>query len=57
MTEGTKGILWGALLGFVFAAGLNTLSFSDAEKYRKAKRDCEQTLPRNQHCTVIGVPQ
>lgn len=43
--------------GFFLCAILNTMPFADAEKYRRAKSECEKTLPRNQHCTVIGIPQ
>lgn len=45
------------VLGFMVAAILNTMPFADAEQYRKAKQECEKTLPRNQSCKVIGVPE
>jgi len=53
----TKDNLWCILLGFMIGAILNTMPFADAEKYRRAKEECEKTLPRDQHCKVIGVPQ
>lgn len=46
-------IILGTLMGCVL---LSTLPFSDAEKYRRAIKECEKTLPRDQHCIVIGVP-
>jgi len=44
------------LLGFLLGAILNTMPWADAEQYRRAKQECEKTLPRNQHCIVVGVP-
>jgi hypothetical protein len=31
------------------------LPFSSVTKYDKAIKECEKTLPRDQHCKVIGV--
>jgi hypothetical protein len=52
----TKDNLWSILLGFLIGAILNTMPFADGEKYRRAIKECEKTLPRNQNCKVIGVP-
>jgi hypothetical protein len=56
MKYDTPAILPGILMGFLIGAMLNTLPFSDAERYRRAIKECEKTLPRDQHCVVIGVP-
>jgi hypothetical protein len=56
MSEEVKCSLWGLFIGMFIAALLNTLPFSDAEQYRRAIKECERTLPRDQHCVVIGVP-
>jgi hypothetical protein len=56
MSEEVKCIFWGTLFGLFLASLLNTLPFSDAEQYRRAIKECERTLPRDQHCRVIGVP-
>lgn len=44
-------------LGLLIGIMLNALPWSDAEQYRRAKRECEKTLPRNQQCKIVGVPQ
>lgn len=44
-------------IGFMFFAILNRMPFADAAKYRQAIEHCERSLPRDQHCTVIGVPK
>jgi hypothetical protein len=46
----------GAIIGFMLALWLANAPWSDAMAYRKALRECERTLPRDQHCIVIGVP-
>jgi len=53
----TKDNMWCIVAGFIISAMLNTLPFADAEQYRKAIQECEKTLPRDQHCRVVGVPQ
>lgn len=47
----------GILIGFALAAVVNTTPWSDAEIYRRAIRDCEKQLPRDQTCIVVGVPK
>lgn len=53
----TKENFWCIGLGFLMCAILNTMPFADAEKYRRAKHECEKPLPRDQYCKVIGVPE
>lgn len=53
----TTDHMWCILFGFLIGAILNTMPFADAEKYRQAIKECERTLPRDQHCKAIGVPQ
>lgn len=55
MKDTTHPFLIGAVLGFMLAAALNTLPFADAAKYRAAIKECEKSIPRDQHCTVIGI--
>jgi hypothetical protein len=57
MSEEVKCAFWGVVVGFFIAALLNTLPFADAEQYRRAIKECERTLPRDQNCRVIGVPK
>lgn len=45
----------GFLMGFICACIINALPISDRSKYVEAIRKCEEFLPRNQTCTVIGV--
>ena len=47
----------GALIGFIMALWLALAPWSDNAKYRTAIKECERTLPRDQHCKVIGVPE
>ena len=56
MSTESKAIFWGFFSGLFVAALLNTMPFADAEQYRRAIKECEKTLPRDQHCTVVGVP-
>lgn len=53
----TKDNMWCIVLGFLIFSILSTMPFADAEKYRRAKQECEKTLPRNQECKIIGVPK
>lgn len=53
----TKDTAYAIVLGFLICAILNTMPFADAEKYRRAKQECEKSLPRNKQCKVIGVPE
>lgn len=53
----TRDNVWYVVLGFFICGILNTMPFADAEKYRKAIRECERTLPRDQNCRAIGVPE
>jgi hypothetical protein len=53
----TKDNMWCIVLGFLIFSILNTMPFADAEKYRRAKQECEKSLPRDQQCKIIGVPE
>jgi hypothetical protein len=55
MNDAPKLFLAGALAGWFIAVMLNSLPSSDASKYRAAIAECEKSLPRDQHCLVIGV--
>ena len=52
-----KDFFAGALISFVIMLWLMASPRSDTTKYRKAIKECEQTLPRDKHCKVIGVPE
>lgn len=45
----TIGLMLSALIQY-----LNTESVKNVAE--KAKAQCERTLPRDQHCTIIAVP-
>lgn len=47
---------WGFFLGVATILWVINSPWSDNSKYRQAIRECERTLPRDQHCKVIGVP-
>lgn len=53
----TKDNMWCIVLGFMIFSILSTMPWADAEKYRQAIQHCEKSLPRDQHCVVIGVPK
>lgn len=42
-------------------ATINTTSYKkikkDVEKWDSMIKECEKSLPRNQHCTLIAVPE
>ena len=44
-------------LGFMIAVWCFNSPWSDSSKYREAIHECEKSLPRTQHCKVIGVPE
>lgn len=48
---------FGILVGLFIAAFLNVMPFSDAAKYRSAIEECEKSIPRDQHCRIIGVKE
>jgi hypothetical protein len=52
-----KDTAYAMVAGFMICAILNTMPFADAEKYRRAKEQCEKSLPRDKQCKVIGVPE
>lgn len=45
----------GFLLGIILCGVLVNLPNSALKKYEKAIEECEKSLPRDQHCKVIGV--
>lgn len=57
MKDQLPGIKLGFILGFTVAIVIMALPSSDASLYRKAIDECEKTLPRNQHCKVMGIPE
>lgn len=57
MTAELKTGFWAFFCGLIVASLLNTMPFADAEKARRAIKECERTLPRDQYCKVIGVPE
>lgn len=52
----SKDFFAGSLIGFVVMLWLVSSPWSDNAKYRNAIKECEKTLPRDQQCKVIGVP-
>jgi hypothetical protein len=52
-----RDVFWGFFLGVIVMVWLNASPWSDATLYQRALKECERTLPRDQHCKVIGVPQ
>ena len=56
MKEGWK-LVTGVLLGmFSFAMGTLVADVFDSTSDMNKKKQCEKTLPRNQHCVMIAVP-
>lgn len=51
------GFWCGVIVTFIFVNILISLPFSDISLYKKAKEECEKSLPRDQHCVIIGVPK
>lgn len=55
MSDALKLFLAGVFVGLFIAVMLNALPASNSSRYRAAIAECEKTLPRDQHCVVIGV--
>ena len=53
----TRDFFWASVFGFMLAVWLLNSPWSDSTKYKEAIKQCEKTLPRDQHCKVIGVPE
>jgi hypothetical protein len=51
-----RDIFWAAILGYIFAIWMMNSPWSDVTKYREVIKACEKSLPRDQHCVVIGIP-
>lgn len=49
------GIAVGFVLGLLVAILLSSVPSSGLQQYKKALEECEKSLPRDQHCKVIGV--
>ena len=55
-SEFGAGITFGLIFGIFLFAMINGMPFTDASKYKEAIRQCEKSLPRDEHCVVIGIP-
>ena len=51
----SKDFFAGGLISCVIMLWLMASPWSDTTKYRNAIKECERTIPRDQHCKVIGV--
>lgn len=49
------GIVVGFVLGLLVSILLYIVPAAGLSKYKKAIEECEKSLPRDQHCKVIGV--
>lgn len=47
----------GVAIGCAVSLIVSTLPFSSSEKYRVAKQECEKSLPRDQYCVIVAVPE
>jgi hypothetical protein len=50
-------VLWGFILGVMVMVWLSASPWSDASLYRNAIKECEKSLPRDEHCVIIGLPK
>lgn len=51
-------IIIGLIGGFLMSSIFNTIYYDNGTLHTlatKAIAECESTLPRNQHCTIVGV--
>ncbi len=55
MNDTLKSLLLGGVIGFLLSVAMSHLPFAYAAKYRAAIEECEKSLPRDQHCIVVGV--
>ncbi len=57
MADTLWGMFMGAFIAVVAIGATNDLSQnSPTNIMRNAINECEKSLPRNQHCTIIAVP-
>lgn len=57
MKDLVAGLLMGALITVFAVRALADLSENSYKNtVDRAIRECEQTLPRNEHCTIVAVP-
>lgn len=47
----------GVVIGFVLCAAVASLPGSKINIYDRAKEQCERSLPRDQHCVIVAVPE
>ncbi len=50
------GIIIGTLIGMLLLYFMLKITNNGFTKYHEAKAKCEETLPRNQQCKIVGVP-
>lgn len=56
MGDDSGAAIFGFIFGIIAMVVVNTFPFTDSAKYRDAIKQCEKTLPRNEHCVVVGLP-
>lgn len=57
MADTLWGMFMGAFIAIVVIGATNDLSRnSPSNVIRNAINECEKSLPRDQHCTIIAVP-
>lgn len=50
-----NGIIVGLFIGFTLLSLIVLLAAGNENKYKKILQECESSLPRNQHCKLVGV--
>jgi hypothetical protein len=56
MGDDNGALIFGIIIGIVMMCLINAFPFTDSAKYREAIKECEKSLPRDQHCVVVGLP-
>lgn len=51
------GVAVGFILGFALCIAVFNLPWTDNYKAQTAVQECEKTIPRNQHCVIIAIPE
>lgn len=51
-----KEFMTGVGVGFIIAALLSKLPGSYYNLVTDAMHECEKSLPRDQHCTIVAIP-
>lgn len=57
MNEKVAIFLAGVMVGAVLAIGVTQMPGSIVREANRVIDECEQSLPRNQTCKIIGVPK